>query len=80
MPIQSSPIIQTASHNASRPSESGVQPPAAKGFGTVLLQGALAPEKTTSNVRFDPHGLVYELEGKRRDVRVLNIPDEGTVL
>jgi two-component sensor histidine kinase len=45
-----------------------VQTPAAKGFGTVLLQEALASEKITSHVRFDPGGLVYELEGKLRDV------------
>ena len=45
-----------------------VQPPAAKGFGTVLLQDALASEKITCIVRFDPGGLVYELEGKLHDV------------
>ena len=47
-----------------------VEPPTRKGFGTVLLQEALASDKITINASFEPQGLVYQLEGRVGDVGV----------
>ena len=47
-----------------------VESPTRKGFGTVLLQDALASDKITINVSFEPQGLVYQLEGRLADVGV----------
>ena len=47
-----------------------VHSPTRKGFGTVFLQDALASDKITINVSFEPQGLVYQLEGKLGDVGV----------
>jgi two-component sensor histidine kinase len=47
-----------------------VASPTRKGFGTVLLQDALASDKITINASFAPQGLVYQLEGRLADVGV----------